>query len=586
MTGERTSAAEKALAVSVTALILAAVASQHYRLLPHFFSFAKNPLSGDALIWVDMALQFMSGQAAMSDWIENPSSFWFTQFLPVAALLHATDGDWRLTLALRGALETSLVIFALATVIRQSSACSWSRSIAASAVPISLLLLLDLAFGGTHTMSLGTVGYRTYMVALFFLVVAGLAKVASDGNARHPLSMAYLAVCLFSGAEDALIGVQVLLPALAASLCWGWLHRNRAKEPWGMALVAGAGIAFFCTGLLMDQRLFPFVENNFMTYDTHHRQGMIFVREAMEEGNFLAVIPSYVLGLFRSYGFSGSTLQGVEWHRDNSLNGLLLLLAVPVALWSLASRPAPEAADRLRDIRVCARFFVIAMYWALVLSTAAAMAIVLSRVRYAYPLLVISPLVLTVAWCCAGRRRSRLLSRLQFGLAGIATASLVLYLAFFRPDNRMPDNIACAATGGVLAGTGLKRGMVSDWHIRENLVKGDSMTLHLMITVVNMQEEYYAFSFPHVGNVGHQHGTADFVSIDQYDKMMRNERDRSRSGLHSRRRDDGPHAAAAGVRRQFGLPSRMEECGVEAWFLYDNDWVSSDDLHVRSYSAI
>ncbi len=562
MTGARLPSSEKVLAVSAAALLLSAVASQYYRQMPHFFAYGKDHLSADALILVDMALQFMSGQAAMSDWIENPASFWFTHFLPMAALLHATDGDWRLTLALRGALETSLLIFALATVIRQSSACSWSRSIAASAVPISLLLLLDLAFGGTHTMSLGTAGYRTYMVALFFLVVAGLAKVASKGNARHPLSFAYLGICFLSGAEDSLIGPLVLMPALAASLCWGWLHRKRGNEQWELALVAAAGIALFCAGLVLDQRLFPFMENSIIIHDTHHRYGMIFAREAMEEGNVLTALPFYVLGLIKSYGFSGTTLQGEEWLRDNSLNGLLLLLAVPVALWSLASRSGSEALDRPCDAGVCARFFLLTMYWAMALSTAAIMVFLLSRVRYAFPLLVISPLVLTVAWCCAGRRRSRLLAWPQSGLAGFAIACLAVYLGFFRLDHRIPDTIACAAADGVLEGTGLERGAVSYWHARETLVKGDSMKMHLMIIGAELEGVSYAFSLPHVGNLRHQTGTADYANIDQND----------------------PFLSMDGVRMQFGLPSRVEECGVEAWYLYDRDWISSDDLHRRVYS--
>lgn len=562
MTGTRTPVAEKALAVFVAGLVLAAIASLYYRQLPHFFEYGKNPLSGDALIWVDMALQFMSGQAAMSDWIENPASFWFTLFLPVAALLHATDGDWRLSLALMGTLETSLLIVAVAVVVRQSWSCSWPRSFVASAVPLALLLMLDLAFGGTHTMSLGTVGYRTYMVALFFLVTAGLAKVASGGSARHTLSFAYLGVCLLSGAEDALIGVLVLVPALAASLCWGWMHRKRPGGQWGMALVAASGIALFLVGHVLDQRIFPFVENSVITHDTHHRHGMIFAGEAIEDGNVLSAIPMYFRGLAASYGFSGSTLNADEWLGDNALNSFMLLLVIPVALWSLASRAASEAADRPRDIRACTRFFVIAMYWALALSTAATMVFLLSRVRYVFPLLVVSPLVLAVALCCVERRRSRLLAQLRSGLAGLAAAGLVAYLAFFRPDHRIPDRIACASAGGVLAGTELERGAVSYWHARETLVKGGSMTMHLTVYGAKLQGVSYVFSLAQVGNVSHQAGTADYVSIDQND----------------------PFLDTSGVRRQFGLPSRVEECGVESWFLYDKGWVSSDDLHRRVFS--
>ncbi len=550
MKPHRQAALDVAAAALVTALYLAAMASQYFRRMPHFFEYQKGLLSADALVFPAMVSQFASGVAEMSDWISNPAHYWFTELLPLTALNVLTDGNWPLAQALRGSLELVLLTCSLAAMLKVASGASWPRSFQMSAVSVLALTVVDYLFGGIHTMTPGSSGHRTVNIALFLLACAGAARVASSGKANQPLTWMYLALCFASGAEDALISVQVVIPVWLASLWLLWRARaDRDGRARGMAVAATLGLAFSYAGHAVNVALLQFEANEWRTGGTNFSGALNIAMPLLEEGRLLDSAAGFLDSL--AAGFTSRL--GEELLGASALNFGLLLFAVPVAAWTLAGRGRPA----LGQEKAGAKAWLKAMYWSLALTNLAALVLVKPKVDYAHTFLWLSPLALAVAWLPALWRRPWL----RGGATCMAMLILAAYLSFFRPESVRTGHAECASEQGVLAGTKLSRGMVTFWHLYEALVMSGVDTMHLMYVAEKHAHESYAASLRHVGNVRHTYGKADYAIVDL--------------------RFNGK--GVVGFRRQFGLPSRIEECAWESWYLYGEGWLSSDDLARRPH---
>ncbi len=553
---DKSTAQETAFALLLAALVSFVLVSQFFRRMPHFFDYAKGLLSADALVYPDLMIQLSSGQAGLADWISNPAPFWLTHFFPVMALMEITDGNWRLSMSLRRAVEALALIGSLACVIRAASGMSVARSFIHAALSTALLVAVDHAFGGPLTMTLGNSGHRTFNIAVFLLACAGLAKVASSGSAFHPLSWLYVALCLLLGLEDALLAVHVVAPVVMAALLWALAGPADGRKRWGLVLAALLGAAAFAAGFLLNLAALPFVRNETLLVDSS--LGFDPSRSFADGLGPLAAV------LLTLEGASHVFLESVaeEWWGENSLNALLLVFVAPVAYWTLASRPgAASGVSPERSMQECARFFLKAMFWSALLVTMAAVT-VHTRARYSYMLLWAAPLVAATALACRDDSGAMHLRWLRNAAFGAAAMFLVLQALFFRPELVVSERARCSAVSGVLEGTGLDRGMVSFWNSREALVMSGRKTMHLVYLGVGQdQGGSLSFWFPQVGNVSHIEGKADYASIDLRDNP----------------------GGISGVRGQFGLPARAEECGNEAWYLYEAGWISSDDLIKARY---
>lgn len=545
----RPAATDNIAATLVTALFVAAAASQYFRRMPHFFEYQKGLLSADSLVFPVMVSQLTSGRAEMSDWIANPAQYWVTEFFPLVAFGFLTDGGLRLSLALLRSAELLLLIASLAALFRVSSGASWPRSFQVSAVSVAALTAIDHLFGGLHTMTPGAPGHRTANISLFLLACAGAARVAASGRANHPLTWLYLALCFAFGAEDALISVQVVLPVWMASLWW-W-RAGREGRAWGMAAAATLGLAMNYAGHAANVALLQFEANEWRLQGTGFEGGADAAAPLLSEGRHPDAVVAFLS--FLASEFTDSL--GEELLGASVLNFVFLLCAVPVAAWTLTSRAAlPDDAGKA-GVKECAGTFLRAMYWSLALTTVSAMVLVKSEVDYAHTFLWTSPLVLAVAWLPGLWRRPWF----RGGATGMALLCLAAYLSFFRPDILRTGHAECAAESGVSEGAGLSRGMVTFWHSYEALATSGVDTMHVMYGVEKHQTESYALPIRHVGNVRHTQGRADYVIVDL--------------------RINGK--GVVGFRKQFGLPSRIEECGWEAWYLYGDGRLSADDLGRR-----
>ncbi len=544
------------IAVSVSALLVMAIASQYYRRMPHVFDYTKGLYTSDALVFPDLVMQLATGQASMEDWIGNPSSYWLSQFIPFTALMSVFDHDWRLSLALRSALVSLLMLLALALAVRMASNRSWSRSVAVASVPMAAVLAVDHFFGGEASFSLGIAGHRTYVFPLFLLVCAGLAKAASQHRAACPLCWAYLALCLVMGAEDALLGVAVIVPAFLASLLWLRLQTENRRRGAHLVAFTSVGTALFLTAGFLNSAFRPFLENVVITHDTNFRIGMASAAPSIAEGKYLDAIADFFSGALNH--ISLNFLE--EWRHENAVNSALLLGVALMAAWTVSSRRQWATVSQPRDARTEMLFFVHAMYWSVFLTTASAVLLFHFRVRYATLVLWLPLLLSVVPLSCIGQRGARVAGRLQALLPAAAALMLLAYAAFHRPLNLLTERARCAA-GEVVPVGALDRGLVTFWHARESLMMSGDGTFHLMYLGVDLQEESVAFAYRHAGNLRHFSGRADYASIDL--------------SLYPN--------GIPGFRRQFGLPSRVEECGDEAWYLYAPGWISSDDLFERSY---
>lgn len=546
------------LAFMVTALFVMAIASQYYRRMPHVFEYTKGLFTSDALVFPDLVMQLSTGQASMADWIGNPSSYWVSQFIPFAALMSVFDHDWRLSLAARGALVSLLMFLSLALVVRMASNLSWARSIALASVPMAAVLAVDHFFGGMASFTLGIAGHRTYVFPLFLLVCAGLAKAASHREAGRPLCWAYLALCPVMGAEDMLLGVAVVVPALLASLLWLRFQAEDRRQAAGLVAVTSIGTAFFFAASFLNSAFRPFLENVVITHDTNYRIGMAVAQPLLSEGKHFDAVA----------GFLSSALNHIslnfleEWWNGNSVNSALILGVMLMAAWTASSRRQWATVSKPGDPRSAMLFFVHATYWSMFFATAAAVLLFHFRVRYATLALWLPLLFSVVFLSCLELKGSGIAGRLRTLLPAAAALVLLAYAAFFRPVSLLTDRARCAA-GEVVSAGSLDRGLVTFWHAREALVANDDGTFHLMYLGVDLPEESVAFAYRHTGNLRHFTGRAGYASIDL----------------------DLYPQAVPGFRRQFGLPSRVEECGNEAWYLYGPGWISSEDLHERSYLA-
>lgn len=549
-------------ATLLTVLLAASVVSDYFRPMPEFFDYDKGMLSADALIFPDMIMQLRSGQAEMKDWFANPAPFWLTLFLPLKALISMTGGDWHLSLAMRRMLETLLLLGSLAAVIRLSSNRSWSGSVQLAAMPLAALFLTDLVFGGGGTLAVGNTGFRTFNLAMFFLSCAGLALVATSGKANRPLSWLYLAACFLFGAEDALLGVHVVFPVFLSSACWAWLRRGQGKACWGIPAVAMAGIALFVAGHQLNQHLSPFARNLEISHDTFSSLGVAHAARAVSEGNIASALPNFITRTFQA--FTDNLLKDIdqEWVSEGILNSILLAFIVPVFALTMSKTWRGKGLSERRDVRETTVFFVLVTYWSLVVSTIASMIIVYARVRYAFVLVWASPLVLHIAWTGLGGLSPAGRAKVKHGASALLTLSLVTYVAFFRPEQTARDIAACTSDDGVLAGSVLERGLANFWFARESRMLGHSSSLHLQYVVYDFFEEPLVFQYRHVGNIQHSVGSADFAIVDNKDK-----------------------AYIPGMRRQFGIPSRLEVCGRDSWMLYSKDRLAYADLHRRGYDA-
>lgn len=546
------------LAFTVSALFVMAIASQYYRRMPHVFEYTKGLYTSDALVFPDLVMQMSSGQASMADWIGNPSSYWVSQFIPFAALMSVFDHDWRLSLAARGALVSLLMLLSLALVVRMASNRSWAQSVALASVPMAAVLAVDHFFGGMASFTLGIAGHRTYVFPLFLLVCAGLAKAASHREAGRPLCWAYLALCPVMGAEDALLGVAVVAPAFLALLLWLRLQAGNRRHAAGLVAVAALGMALFFTAGFLNSAFRPFLENVVITHDTNYRIGMAAAKQTLAEGRY----PD-AMAAFLSSALNHISLNFLEeWLNGNSVNSALLVGVVLMAAWTVSSRRQLATVPKPGDPRAAMMFFVHATYWSMFVMTVAAVLLFHFRVRYATLVLWLPLLLCAVFLSGLEIRGSRIAGRLQSLLIASAALMLLAYAAFFRPMSLLTDRARCAA-GEVVSAGSLDRGLVTFWHAREALVSNDDGTFHLMYLGVDLPEESVAFAYRHTGNLRHFTGQADYASIDL----------------------DLYPQAVAGFRRQFGLPSRVEECGNEAWYLYAPGWISSEDLYERSYLA-
>lgn len=554
MNSRRPSAVGAAVAVLVSALYVVAMGSQYSRRLPQFFEYKKGLLSADSLIYTDFVLQFASGKAEMADWIANPAQYWVSWLFPLMALDALTDGHWRLSLALRGSLELIVLVLSLAALLKIASGKPLSKSVQFSAASIAGLSVVDYHFGGALTMTFAVPGHRTLNIALFLLSCAGAAKVAASGRVNQPATWLYLMLCFVSGAEDALLSVHVVLPVFLASLWWGWTKGGKGMQAWGVAAAAALGVALNFAGLALNRAFMPFTENKWRFDNINVTDGLDAAMPLFAEGRFSKASIEFV----NSLAFQFTANFNAVYLGANILNFLFLLCSVLVLAWSLApsDRNGAEAGN---TVEACALAWLRAMYWSLALATLAAMIVVKSRVEYSHAFLLAGPLALAVAWFAGTGNRPWIRNT----ATGLAALCLAAYLAFFRPELVTTGPAECAAEDGVLQGTGLGRGMVTFWHAREALVMSGTETMHVTYIAEKYAAEEsplgqvsYARPLRHVGNIAHTLGSADYVSVDLKFNAL----------------------GVVGFREQFGLPSRIEYCGIEAFYLYEVDWLSTEDL--------
>ena len=544
------------LSTLLTALTIAVLILQYYKTIPALLAMGSSTVglvNSDTLVFADLVIQLSSGQASLGDWISNPAPFWLTDFMTTWVFMLITGNDWLLSLALYSALMCLLVTWGLATVVRLASGSTWSRSWLVSAALVAVSVLFISFENGMPTRFLIT--NRPFNFAAFFFVCAGLAKVVASGRVTHPLSWVYCVSCLALGASDALLMFHVALPVLLASLYWLRIA-GYTREACGYVAVSATGVVMVLAGFLLNMSLSPFEPNvTGNSASQHLLKVLVGISSAFEHsisdglsslGNlFILWLERMTAAMLRSISFS-----------------LLLFMSVLcLSAWAIKAQVRKNAKLKPHDQQACAKVLLIAMVWSLILCSSSVF-LFFPESRYVWPIMWVLFLSLAAAIACRVQGRSMAWKQIE-RLAVVAIAIvLAMDLSFFRPSEVVSVRLEC--TRMVLDGTGLERGISHYWHAREVKVTGKYDKLDVVLSSTPVPGRPTVFkAYPHVGNVGHNKGKADYVVAEDKEG---DELSTFKEGL--------------------GLPSRIATCADEIYLLYEKETLRARNVVILAAKTV
>ena len=525
------------LSTLLIALTISELISQYYRKIPA--TYTEGLVNSDSLVFPDLVMQISSGQAGLGDWISNPAPFWLTDFMTTWIFMTLTGNDWLLTLALYSVLMCLLVTWGLATVVRLASGSSWTRSWLVSAALVAASVLFIRFDGGLPARFL--FGNRPFNVAAFFFACAGLAKVVASGRPTHHLSWVYCVSCLAFGASDALLMFHVALPVLFASLYWLRVV-GLTREACGYVAVSATGVVLVLAGYLLNMSLSPFEPNITGNSASQHLLEVLVGISSAFEHAILDGLASFGGGVFVLWleRMSDAMLRSI------SFSLLLFMSVLFLSAWAIKAQVRKNAKQKPHDQQACAKALLLAMAWSLILCGSSVF-LLFPEWKYFWPMMWVLFLSLAVAIACREQGLSRSRKQIE-GLAVVAIAVvLAIDLSFFRPSEVVSMRLEC--TRIVLNGTGLERGISHYWHAREVKVTGGYDKLDIVLSSTPVPGRPTVFkTYPHVGNVGHNKGKADYVVAE--DK-------------------EGDELSA--FKEGLGLPSRIATCDDEIYLLYEKE---------------
>ena len=528
------------LSTLLIVLTISELISQYYRKIPA--TYTEGLVNSDSLVFPDLVMQLSSGQASFGDWIANPAPYWLTDFMTTWVFMTLTGNDWLLTLALYSVLMCLLVTWGLATVVRLASGSTWSRSWLVSAALVAASVLFIRFDGDLPARFL--LANRAFNVAAFFFVCAGFAKVVASGRVTHPLSWVYCVSCLAFGASDALLMFHVALPVLLASLYWLRIA-GFTRETCGFVAVSAIGVVLVLAGFFLNMSLSPFEPNVTGNSASQHIWKVL-----------VGISSAFKHSIIDDLAFLGGLLilwlelMSAAMLRSISFSLLLFMSVLCLSAWAIKSQVRHNAKLKPHGQQACARALLIAMAWSLILCGLSAF-LLFPEWRYVWPMMWVLFLSLAVAIAC--REQGRSMSWKQIECLAVVAIAVVLAidLSFFRPKEAAYVRLECSRN--VLDGTGLERGITNYWHAREVKVTGGYDKLDIVIVPKLVPGEPTSFqTYPHVGHVGHTHGRADYVVVED---------------------EEGDELSA--FRVGFGLPSRIAMCADEIYLLYESEALSA-----------